>query len=129
MQLLAHGGSKAAPRPRCVHQPITLPIPEDQRVEVPATGRTPADYEILRSIDAHLPPRARPLARFIGAIEALGDDTFQPLLADGSDQIRQTGVELRREVANELRAGFSLAGDFSAHLLALLEKPVGGHCR
>ena len=35
------------------------------------------------------------LARFIGAVEPLGDDTFQPLLADGSDQIRQTGVELR----------------------------------
>jgi hypothetical protein len=92
-----------APRPRRVHQPVALPIAEDQRIEVPAAESVSTDHELLGPIDAHLPLRAGALPRLIGAVEALGDDPLQPLLADGVDQVSETGVELRASRIGSVR--------------------------
>jgi hypothetical protein len=57
-QLLAHGRSEPAPGPRDIEKPLALPIPEDQRVEVPAAQSVAADHELLRPVDAHFGPGA-----------------------------------------------------------------------
>jgi hypothetical protein len=47
LQLLPHGRCEPTPSPRSVHQPIALPIPEDEGIEVTATDRVAADHEPL----------------------------------------------------------------------------------
>lgn len=62
---------------------------------MPASKRLAADDELLRLIDTHLALRAGTLTGLIDAVQPFSDDSFQPLLADGPDQIGEAGVELR----------------------------------
>src|SRR6516165_12752948 len=57
---------------------LVFVVAEYQRIEVPARWRVPADDEFLATVDSHLPPGARPLARLIAAVTAFRDQPFQP---------------------------------------------------
>jgi hypothetical protein len=95
LQLLPHGRCEPTPSPRSVHQPIALPIPEDQCIEVTATDRVAADHEPLGPADAHLDPGAGAIARIILTVPTLRNKAFQALLLYRTNQIREACLKDR----------------------------------
>lgn len=77
-----------------VHQILALIIPNDERIE----AVRPRDVaRLLPTPDSDYPvlyPRARSFSRFIEAVFALSDNTFQLLLADGGKRVCRLNLEL-----------------------------------
>ena len=56
---------------------LVFVVAEYQRIEVPARWRVPANDEFVATVDSHLPPSARPLARLVAAVTAFRNQPFQ----------------------------------------------------
>src|SRR5205814_3665256 len=96
IQLLPQSWREPIAGSRGVQKPVTFVIPENQGVKISRTGCIPSDNELLPLVDAHLAPCTRASARFIYTVQALGDKTFEPMIADCLNQIRKARIQLLR---------------------------------
>src|ERR1700761_3969449 len=77
-------------KPLCVRnidQPASFVVAEDQRIKVLRAGSVSANNKFLSSINAHLAPGARTLARLVWAVATFRNQTFQALLTNGVNEI------------------------------------------
>src|SRR5215469_2555028 len=85
---LSPGGRDEAVARSChIHQLVPVIVADDQRVNAVWSGKIPTDDKLLATIYAILDPSAASFSRLVLAVLLLADDSFQPLLADRSEQI------------------------------------------
>src|SRR5690349_1838158 len=88
------GWHKSISRPGNVNQIFALKIANYDRIESVYSWRKSADDKFLAAIDAQLGPGTGAFSWFIKAVFAFGDDTFKPLLPDGSKHGTGRNIEL-----------------------------------
>src|SRR5437773_245039 len=94
--LLSQSRREPVAGPCDVQKPVAVVVPENQGVKVLGVGRIPTDHEFLPLIDPHLAPRTGALTRFVGAVQALCYQSFEPISPDCLNQIRDGGIQLLR---------------------------------
>jgi hypothetical protein len=74
---------------------VLVVVPEDQRVKAMTADGVPTDDELLAPVNPEFLPCARALARLIGTLRVLRDESFKTEMLDVRDEVVDRRIELR----------------------------------
>src|SRR6516162_1895439 len=87
-EYLASGSRhKAVPNSRDINQIVSPVIPDNDGVHSMCARNVASDHKFLPAVQSILSPRAAAFSSFVPAVFSLGNDTFQPLGASGSEHV------------------------------------------